>query len=140
MREGTDDKWSGNAAGQAATLAAGGQELVVGHVSKPPSWIAYDDAPRRNVSDHDSSCSDESLFSDLDAGKDHGAAADSRATTDCGTSPELMPSFGASHEVVVRGDYAWSDEHVVLDSRIRSDIGVCLDRYALADDRVVFDE
>ena len=57
-----------------------------------------------------------------------------------GPGHQLVAALGAAHEVVVRGDDAGRDEHVLLERRVRGDVGIRLDPRARPDGRVVLDE
>ena len=57
-----------------------------------------------------------------------------------GPLTSVVPSLGAPHEVVVRRDDARRDEDVLLERRVRGDVGLGLDLRHRADRRVVLDE
>ena len=81
-------------------------------------------AARRHVAGHHRAGADERLLADLDAGQQHGAAADPGAAADRGALDQRVARLRAAHEVVVGGDHAGGDEHVVLEQAVRGDVGV----------------
>src|SRR5262249_57260478 len=83
--------------------------------------------PGRDVLGHERPRGDERLLTDLDARKEHHPAAHARAPADHRAPDLFVARLRAPHEVVVGGDHAWRDEDVLLELRIRREVGVRLD-------------
>ena len=116
------------------------EQLLGRHVAPDAGGVAVDDLLRRHVLGDDGPGPDEGFLADLDTGTEDRAAADARTATDRRALDQVVPLLGSAHEVVVRRDDAGRDEDVLLERRVRGDIGVGLDLGQRPDRRVVLDQ
>src|SRR4029453_480816 len=124
----------------AYTLSLGRKELPFGDVAQHARRVADDDDPRRDVADDDRAGAHERILADLDAGTEHGAAADPGASPDRRPLDLPVPLLSSAHEVVVRGLDAGRDEHLSLQRGVPSDVRHRVDLHPRADGGVVLDQ
>ena len=116
------------------------EQLLRRDLAEDAGRIADDQRPRRDVLRHDGAGADERLLADLDRRAEDGAGADPRAAPDRRPRDQVVAPLGPAHEVVVRGDHARCDEDVLLERRVRRDVGAGLDLRQRPTVRVVLDQ